>query len=174
MRQIVLTGVTVLFATLLGAALGDLTSAALPPSVASGPASSPRLSPPRLSAPLPLLTYQLTGGRCVYGLCFTEVVIYRDRTFKVTVGPTVKNTGKISRPTMRQLIQQIKAADFTTIRADQFTGTCPIAFDGQEATYTFYTRTRQEQIASCETNIDPTDPLFDQTNQIVQQLLAEP
>jgi hypothetical protein len=42
-----------------------------------------------------------------------------------------------------------------------FTGECPIAFDGQELTYTFHPAGRAPvTIASCEVAIDPADPLF--------------
>ena len=54
----------------------------------------------------------------------------------------------------------IKATDFDAIRARPFTGECPVAFDGQEFIYEFGAPTGVERIASCETEIDPDNPVF--------------
>jgi hypothetical protein len=35
-----------------------------------------------------------------------------------------------------------------------------VAFDGQETIYTFATASGVERIASCEVEVDPSDPLF--------------
>ena len=55
---------------------------------------------------------------------------------------------------------EVEQADYLKIRSRPFTGTCPIAFDGQETIYTFHVTTGDREIASCKVAIDPADPLF--------------
>jgi hypothetical protein len=126
----------------------------------------------------PLLTYQRVGGRCMYGACLTEIVIYRDRTFLLVDGTGFKQAGRLQRRVLPALTQAIQTADFNAIRAKKFTGTCPTAFDGQESIYKFYPQSQMgvdapiELIASCTVQINSTDPVFAQTDRIVQQILA--
>lgn len=130
--------------------------------------------PTALPRPLPLMTYKWVGGHCFSGTCSTQVVIYRDRTFQLTDGTGFKRTGSLPRNTINRLTRQIKIADFAALQTHSFTGTCPIAYDGQEVIYTFYMGTQTTQIASCTVTVDPTHPLFQQANQIATQILALP
>ena len=54
----------------------------------------------------------------------------------------------------------VKTTDFDALRARKFTGECPVAFDGQEFIYEFGAPGGTERIATCETEVDPNDPLF--------------
>lgn len=67
------------------------------------------------------------------------------------------------------MAQEINNADFVTMKSKKFTGDCPTANDGQEVTYTFYTRKGVEVIASCQVAIDGKSPLFVQVWEIYNQ-----
>ena len=58
------------------------------------------------------------------------------------------------------LATELSQADFVALMRRPFTGTCPIAYDGQETIYTFTTASGAVRIASCEVVVDPVAPLF--------------
>jgi hypothetical protein len=60
---------------------------------------------------------------------------------------------------LAELEQQINT-DFVALKSKKFTGECPTANDGDEATYTFYTKAGFEVIASCKVAIDQKSALF--------------
>jgi hypothetical protein len=68
----------------------------------------------------------------------------------------------------------VKTTNFDAIRARKFTGECPTAYDGQETIYEFGTPTGTERIASCETEIDPNQPVFAAVRAALQTVTAEP
>jgi hypothetical protein len=107
----------------------------------------------------PLVTVTTRGGKCVDGPCGSTTVIERDGTVHVTE-PTNETLGELPDDVRTALDAAILVADFDAIRARQFTGECPVNFDGQEVILEFGTPGGTERIASCETDIDPTDPLF--------------
>jgi hypothetical protein len=59
-----------------------------------------------------------------------------------------------------ELARQIDTADFVALKSKEFTGQCPTAYDGEEATYTFVTPKGIEVLASCKIAIDEKSALF--------------
>jgi hypothetical protein len=102
-----------------------------------------------------VMTAIYSGGHCVYGECGGQVTIYADGTYEVVNGAGDLRVETLPASTVDQLVAQIDAADYAAIRSQPFTDTCPIAYDGQEVTYTFYTSAGTETIASCQYVIDP-------------------
>ena len=76
------------------------------------------------------------------------------------VEPAPADLGEVPPELLTALDALIKTTDFATIRADAFTGECPVNFDGQEVIYEFGAPGGVERIASCETEVDPDHPLF--------------
>ncbi len=134
------------------------------PGVAASP--SPRTEP---TAPLPsslpsalvgpLLTIETRGGECPNDACGSTIVVEPDGRVHATA-PAAAELGILPASTLDGLATEIAQADFATIKSHRFTGTCPVAFDGQETVYTFTTVSGVERIASCEVVVDPADPLF--------------
>lgn len=107
-----------------------------------------------------LLTVESHGGRCVEGECTATIEI--DRGGQVSgerAGVAV--TGRLDPALVGPLVVAVDGADYASILAVPFTGTCPTAVDGQEQVYTFHPRGREAvTFASCEVEIDPRHPLF--------------
>jgi hypothetical protein len=61
---------------------------------------------------------------------------------------------------MARMRVAIDTTDFAALKRHRFTGECPVNFDGQESIYQFATSAGVERIASCETQIDESHPLF--------------
>jgi hypothetical protein len=107
----------------------------------------------------PLATVTTRGGECFDGPCGDTFVIERDgRVHRTTHG--VADLGQVPGDVLVALDAAIKTTDFDSIRAAPFGGECPTAFDGQEFIYEFGAPTGIEQIASCETRVDPSHPVF--------------
>ncbi len=121
----------------------------------------------------PLAEMVITGGMCIVdegkGGCETALTIRNDGTTTYVQNGGEPKTFTLQSEQLRSLRQQIASADFPTIAATPFTDTCPRAFDGQAATYTFYTDAGSVSLDACETAIDPAHPLF----QLMQQLLEQ-
>ena len=107
----------------------------------------------------PLATVTVRGGECVNGPCGGTTVIERDGRVHQTE-PAAAELGRLPDDVLTALDAAVKTADFDVIRARQFTGECPVAFDGQEYMYEFGAPGGTERIASCDTEIDPNHPLF--------------
>jgi hypothetical protein len=109
---------------------------------------------------LPLVTVTTRGGECPEGACGSTLVVERDGRLRQTAPEDVV-IGEVTPEALAALDGAIKAADFAAIRSRPFTGECPVNFDGQEVIYEFGGPTGGvERIASCETEIDPGEPLF--------------
>ena len=107
----------------------------------------------------PLVTVTTRGGECLDGPCGGTTVIERDGKVHQTV-PVVADLGQVPGDVLTALDAAIKTADFNAIRAVQFDGECPVNFDGQEFIYEFGAPGGVERVASCETRIDPANPVF--------------
>lgn len=107
----------------------------------------------------PLVTVETRGGHCRLGPCGGTVVIERDGRVHATA-PEPAELGTLPDHLRRGLEQAVRSADFARLRARPFTGECPVNFDGQEQVYTFTTASGPVRLASCEVEIDPSDPLF--------------
>ena len=97
---------------------------------------------------------------CINGGCWSEKQIKADGSFTAADSTGAQTNGTLGADKVAELTQQIAATDFEQVKAQPFTGTCPIAFDGQEYTYTFQTLSGPQTIASCTVAIDENSPLF--------------
>jgi hypothetical protein len=127
---------------------------------------SPRTEPttalasPQPSGPAsPLLTVETRGGECPQDACGSTIAVEADGRVHATA-PAPVELGIVPASTLDGLATEISSADFAALKSRPFTGTCPIAFDGQETVYTFATASGAVRIASCEVVVDPAHPLF--------------
>ncbi|MEO6206756.1 MAG: hypothetical protein ABIP77_02225 [Candidatus Limnocylindrales bacterium] len=107
----------------------------------------------------PLVTFTTRGGECLDGPCGGTTVIERDGNVHQTV-PAAVDIGQVPADVLFALDAAIKTANFEAIRAVQFDAECPVNVDGQEFIYEFGAPGGVERVASCETRIDPSHPLF--------------
>lgn len=107
----------------------------------------------------PLVTYTTRGGECMDGPCGSSITIERDGTVHEAAKPP-NTLGTLPPDVLAALDAAIKTTDFAAIRAVPFTGECPVNVDGQEQIYEFGAPGGVERIASCETAIDPAQPVF--------------
>jgi hypothetical protein len=107
----------------------------------------------------PLVTVTVRGGECPEGACGGTTVIERDGRVHQTA-PAAADLGQVPPDVLTALDAAIKTTDFDVIRARPFTGECPTAFDGQEAIFEFGAPGGVERIATCETEVDASNPLF--------------
>lgn len=114
---------------------------------------------PSLAPAGPLVTIETRGGECPQGACGSTVSVEADgRVHQTALAPL--ELGRLSDVTVEALATEIDKADFAALMSRPFTGTCPVAFDGQETVYTFATASGPKRIATCEIEVDPSDPLF--------------
>jgi hypothetical protein len=78
----------------------------------------------------------------------------------LTQGDDPAEVGRADGAAMTALAAAVRTADYQAIRSRPFTGTCPVAFDGQEVVLEFHAPEGVQRIASCETDIDWTHPLL--------------
>jgi hypothetical protein len=107
----------------------------------------------------PLVTYSTRGGECFDGPCGSSIVIERDGVVHEAAKPP-NALGQVPADLLTALDAAVKTTDFDAIRSVPFTGECPVNFDGQEQIYEFGAPGGVERIASCETEIDPSMPVF--------------
>lgn len=126
----------------------------------SGSPSLPDPNDPKIGAHATILTIRTRGGMCVNGECWSEKQIKADGSFTATDSTGAQKNGTLDAAAVAELIQQIAATEFEQLKAQPFTGTCPIAYDGQEYVYTFQTVSGPQTIESCAVEIDENSPLF--------------
>jgi hypothetical protein len=139
----------------------------------SGPTTSPG---PSASAPPPgpLVSVETRGGHCVAGApCGTIVVLDSDGRVRTAAEPPIE-LGTVPSEDVTGLVALIEATDFAAIRAHPFTGTCPVAFDGQEVVYEFTTSGGVERIESCVTEVNPRHALFEAVTGILGSFISQP
>jgi hypothetical protein len=107
----------------------------------------------------PIVTVETRGGECFDGPCGGTIAVERDGRVHASA-PRPAELGVLPPASRAALEQAVAAADFERLRARPFTGECPVHVDGQEVIYTFTTRSGTVRLASCEVEIDPSDPLF--------------
>jgi hypothetical protein len=107
----------------------------------------------------PLVTIESRGGLCVNGPCGGTIAIERDGRVHA-LAPKPMEMRRLPEAFRLRLEQAIRAADFGRLQSRPFTGECPVNFDGEELIYTFGTVVGPVRLASCEVDIDPSDPLF--------------
>jgi hypothetical protein len=119
------------------------------------PAPTPTGAPPGG----PLVIVETRGGECPQGACGSTIVVEADGRVHVTA-PSKAELRSLPADLVDALTTEISQTDFGALKSHPFTGTCPVAYDGQETVYTFATSSAVERIASCETAVDPSAPLF--------------
>jgi hypothetical protein len=149
-------------AAVLGAILVATVTAGcnLLPGLAGSPAPTASPGPSATAAPAgPLVSVEIRGGMCIDGACGATVVLDTDGRVRTAAKPPI-DLGTVPEEDVSGLAALIEATDFAAIRANPFTGTCPIAYDGQEVVYEFTTSDGVERIESCVTEVNPRHPLF--------------
>ncbi len=136
------------------------------------PVASPSAEP-KIGEHDTLLTIRTESGRCVNGGCWSEKQIKADGSFTAADNTGAQTTGTLSTATVAELTQQIAATDFEQLKAKPFTGTCPVAFDGQEYIYTFQTASGPQTLASCTVEIDENSPLFQTITSLIEVMKQE-
>ena len=148
---------TLLTLAACGAAAQPVAQTDTTPVVSSAPPSTVK---PKIGANATLLTIRSDGGMCMNGGCWSEQQIKVDGSFTTTDSTGTTRNGTLDVTKVAELTEQIAATDFEHLKAQPFTGTCPVAFDGQEHTYTFQTMSGPQTIASCKVAIDQNSSLF--------------
>ena len=169
MKQLtILAGILLMLALSLAACgAADTPTTTVQPAPSANPTPTtvaepaPSASPASVTTVAPtLLTVKLSGGMCRTGQCWAVREIAEDGSYVTADGTGAQTSGTLDAALLAELKAQIAQADFAQIKAQPFTGTCPIAYDGQEATYTFHTAAGEETFSNCEVGIDATSPLF--------------
>lgn len=158
----------IVLAALLLAACGATPTADTP---STPPASTP--ASPAAADDEPLMIVKFTGGMCRMGSCDSTLTVLPDGSYTMQLGQEASADGALDAATVDALRQGIATTDFAAIKADPFTGTCPIAFDGQELIYTFNTADGEQTLASCTVNIPADAPLFQTVGSIVETAQQE-
>lgn len=120
-------------------------------------------------AETPLLRVETTGGLCVYGGCGTDLTINRDGTLRFARADGAVRTTRLNAEALEQLQNAIARADFGRILSVPFNDICPIAYDGQQVIYTFYTDQGAILVDSCAVVVDPEASPFAEIHEISQQ-----
>jgi hypothetical protein len=120
--------------------------------------SAPQAPPVALPADAPLAGWTATGGMCPEGMCESSLQVRADGTWTRTQAGSQTATGTLADA---QLAAVAEATATTGIpRAPAFTGTCPIAYDGQEVVYSWTAPDGTAwRVSACERAIAPDDPL---------------
>ena len=121
----------------------------------------------------PLLIVETRGGLCADGPCGRTVIVDRDGLVHEAAKPP-NELGFVDAAELAALDSAIQATDFTALRSHPFTGTCPVAFDGQEIVFEFAAPQGTERIASCEVEIDYGSPLFQAAANAIAPFIALP
>lgn len=137
------------------------------------PNASAGAETPKIGGAGTILTIRAEGGLCQAGQCWSEQQISADGSYRVVDATGVQKTGTLDSDAVAELTQLIAATNFAEVRAQPFTGTCPLAFDGQELIYTFQTLSGPETIASCRVGIDENSPLFKQIATLRETIAQE-
>jgi hypothetical protein len=108
------------------------------------------------------------GGPCADGReCAVQTDVLADGSLIHRLSFGSVTTYQVDTDRVQQLIGLITATDFTTLRSQPFTGTCPTASDGTERLYTFTTAVGPETLAGCEVEIDHIASLIALVDEIV-------
>lgn len=114
-------------------------------------------APPSPEPVVLLLKAEARGGLCVTGTtCESSITVLSDGTW-TAVGNGGTRSGTLPGGRVAALADAV--AQTGLAEAPPFTGTCPIAYDGQEQVLTWLEAGAQVSIASCEREFDPDDPL---------------
>jgi hypothetical protein len=145
---------------LFGASLVVPAAIATTPKIAPSPLVTPSLA--ATSEPF-LLKITYTGGnRRSNGQPPEFIIRYDGVSFYRFMGKETPHRVLGSREFQR-LNQRLTATNFAQVKSRPFTGTCPIAYDGNELIYTFKLKSGvSEELASCKVIIPGNSQLFQQ------------
>jgi hypothetical protein len=148
------------------------------PSSTPGPTASPASSPSADPSAAPatagrLVSVELRGGHCMNGTCGSIVVLETDGRVHDGLEPP-NDLGTVPAGDVTGLTDLIASTDFAAIRANAFTGTCPVAFDGQEVVIELTTSSGVERIESCVTEVDLDHPLFEAVAGVLEDFVTIP
>lgn len=116
------------------------------------PAASPIPEPVVL-----LVKAETRGGLCLAGTtCESSITVMSDGAWAHVVNDA-ERTGTLPDGRVAALTDAVKRTGLAA--APPFTGTCPIAYDGQEQVLTWLQDGKPVTVASCEQEYDPSDPL---------------
>ncbi len=140
-------------------AIAGCASSVEPGTTAATAATLTGASPATISPGDVIATRVTTGGLCPTGPCSSRIDVRSDGSWvSSTTGASVQHRTGVADP--QELATLLSALAQT--RMDQetaFTGTCPIAYDGSEVTYTWQAADGPHRVSSCERVVDPGDPL---------------
>jgi hypothetical protein len=105
--------------------------------------------------------------------CGMTVTLDTDGTVRSAAKPP-NELGTVPEVDVAGLTDLIATTDFNALRSHAFTGTCPVAFDGQEAVYEFTTDHGVERIESCTTEVDLKAPLFAAVAGVLKDFITIP
>lgn len=116
-----------------------------------------------------VMSVDFEGGMCVYGGCSRTVTVYTAGTVAIQDGSGEHTVETVNEALITTLTEEIAVTDFDEIRSHVFTGTCPIAYDGQELKFTFYTAESVERISNCQYEIDENSDLYGAITDILEK-----
>jgi hypothetical protein len=114
------------------------------------------------ASPLPsgtLASVEPRGGECPAATCDTTIYLDADGRIHVSAKPP-NDLGTATPAQVNELEAAIAATEFSVLRGPAYSGECPTAYDGQELVFTFTTAGGIERLASCESTLDYTAPVF--------------
>lgn len=113
--------------------------------------------PPSPEPVVLLLKAEARGGLCVTGsMCESQITVMSDGAWTRTGGDAARS-GVLPASRVAALAEAVRRTGLAS--APPFTGTCPIAYDGQEQVLTWLQDGAPVTAASCEREFDPGDPL---------------
>jgi hypothetical protein len=114
----------------------------------------------------PMAMLKMHGGLCMEG-AKCETVLMISETGVVYVNDEPK--AELSDAELDTLVTEISSVDFARIKGSKFSGTCPIAFDGQESTYTFYLASDMHVLPDCTYQIDESKGAFKTLKSLIEK-----
>lgn len=114
-------------------------------------------APPSPEPVVLLVKAEARGGLCLTGTtCESSITVMSDGTW-TQVFNNAERTGTLPYDRVAALTDAVERTELAT--APPFTGTCAIAYDGQEQVLTWLQDGKQVTAASCQQEFDPDDPL---------------
>jgi hypothetical protein len=104
-----------------------------------------------------LLLREAAGGLCSSGQECRATITFRTDGSWTALGAGSRRDGQLSATELGRLREATAATGLAS--APPATETCPLAYDGQEITYTWNTGGAEFTAASCTVSFDPADPL---------------
>ncbi len=128
----------------------------------------PAAGPPSPQPVVLLVKAERRGGLCVSGsMCESSITVRTDGTYTWR-GNADGRSGTLSPDRFEALAAAVEQTGLAS--APPFTGTCPVAYDGQEQVLTWLVDGEPVSSASCERVFDPADPLVVAAEELYAEL----